>query len=198
MRVDGSVATHIDASVSEGQLVEIMIPEIKDIDNFPENIPLNIVYEDDYLIVVNKPVGMVVHPAPGSPNKTLVNALLHHCGDTLSGVGGSKRPVIVHRIDKDTSGLLVSAKSDFAHQFLARQFENHSVERSYQALCFGVPDNDPRLRGVKGVSFEAGNILKVTTNLARHRTNRQKQAVLFGRASRNYQSTSSRKLWVPV
>ena len=92
VRVDGSVATHIDASVSEGQLVEIMIPEIKDIDNFPENIPLNIVYEDDYLIVVNKPVGMVVHPAPGSPNKTLVNALLHHCGDTLSGVGGSKRP----------------------------------------------------------------------------------------------------------
>ena len=106
VRVDGSVATHIDASVSEGQLVEIMIPEIKDIDNFPENIPLNIVYEDDYLIVVNKPVGMVVHPAPGSPNKTLVNALLHHCGDTLSGVGGSKRPGIVHRIDKDTSGLL--------------------------------------------------------------------------------------------
>ena len=177
------------------------IPEIKDIDNFPENIPLNIVYEDDYLIVVNKPVGMVVHPAPGSPNKTLVNALLHHCGDTLSGVGGSKRPGIVHRIDKDTSGLLVSAKSDFAHQFLARQFENHSVERSYQALCFGVPDaNDPRLRGVKGVSFEAGNILKVTTNLARHRTNRQKQAVLFGagrhaitrvRVLENYGSLSS-------
>ena len=201
VRVDGSVATHIDASVSEGQLVEIMIPEIKDIDNFPENIPLNIVYEDDYLIVVNKPVGMVVHPAPGSPNKTLVNALLHHCGDTLSGVGGSKRPGIVHRIDKDTSGLLVSAKSDFAHQFLARQFENHSVERSYQALCFGVPDaNDPRLRGVKGVSFEAGNILKVTTNLARHRTNRQKQAVLFGagrhavtrvRVLENYGSLSS-------
>ena len=201
VRVGGSVATHIDAPVSEGQLVEIMIPEIKDIDNFPENIPLNIVYEDDYLIVVNKPVGMVVHPAPGSPNRTLVNALLHHCGDTLSGIGGSKRPGIVHRIDKDTSGLLVSAKSDFAHQFLARQFENHSVERSYQALCFGVPDaNDPRLRGVKGVSFEAGNILKVTTNLARHRTNRQKQAVLFGagrhaitrvRVLENYGSLSS-------
>ena len=95
----------------------------------------------------------------------------------------------------------MSAKSDFAHQFLARQFENHSVERSYQALCFGVPDaNDPRLRGVKGVSFEAGNILKVTTNLARHRTNRQKQAVLFGagrhaitrvRVLENYGSLSS-------
>ena len=123
---------------------------------------------------------MVVHPAPGSPNKTLVNALLHHCGDTLSGIGGNKRPGIVHRIDKDTSGLLVSAKSDFSHQFLAKQFENHLVERSYHALCFGVPDaNDPRLRGIKGVSFELGNILKITTNLARHRTNRQKQAVVF-------------------
>ena len=201
MRVDGSVATHVDASVSEGQFVEIIVPQVKEIDNSPENIPLNIIYEDEYLIVVNKPAGMVVHPAPGSPNKTLVNALLHHCGDTLSGIGGSKRPGIVHRIDKDTSGLLVSAKSDFAHQFLARQFENHSVERSYQALCFGVPDaSDPRLRGVKGVSFEAGNILKVTTNLARHRTNRQKQAVLFGagrhaitrvRVLENYGSLSS-------
>ena len=180
MRVDGSVATHVDASVSEGQFVEIIVPQVKEIDNSPENIPLNIIYEDEYLIVVNKPAGMVVHPAPGSPNKTLVNALLHHCGDTLSGIGGNKRPGIVHRIDKDTSGLLVSAKSDFSHQFLAKQFENHLVERSYLALCFGVPDaNDPRLRGIKGVSFELGNILKITTNLARHRTNRQKQAVVF-------------------
>ena len=180
VRVDGSVATHVDASVSEGQFVEIIVPQVKEIDNSPENIPLNIIYEDEYLIVVNKPAGMVVHPAPGSPNKTLVNALLHHCGDTLSGIGGNKRPGIVHRIDKDTSGLLVSAKSDFSHQFLAKQFENHLVERSYHALCFGVPDaNDPRLRGIKGVSFELGNILKITTNLARHRTNRQKQAVVF-------------------
>ena len=180
VRVDEIVATHLDASVCEGQFIEITLPQIEDIDNAPENIPLNIVYEDDSLIVVNKPAGMVVHPAPGSPDKTLVNALLHHCGDTLSGIGGSKRPGIVHRIDKDTSGLLVSAKSDVAHQVLAKQFENHSVERCYQALCFGAPDaNDPRLRGVKGVSFEPGNILKVTTNLARHRTNRQKQAVVF-------------------
>ena len=134
--VDGSVATHIDASVSEGQLVEIMVPEIKDIDNFPENIPLNIVYEDDYLIVVNKPVGMVVHPAPGSPNRTLVNALLHHCGATLSGVGGSKRPGIVHRIDKDTSGLVVIAKNDFTHKHLSDQFASHSIERVYIAVCW--------------------------------------------------------------
>ena len=123
MRVDASVATHLDASVSEGQFVEIIVPQVKEIDNSPENIPLNIIYEDEYLIVVNKPAGMVVHPAPGSPNKTLVNALLHHCGDTLSGIGGNKRPGIVHRIDKNTSGLLVSAKSDFAHQILAKQIE---------------------------------------------------------------------------
>ena len=141
VRVDGSVATHIDASVSEGQLVEIMIPEIKDIDNFPENIPLNIVYEDDYLIVVNKPVGMVVHPAPGSPNKTLVNALLHHCGDTLSGVGGSKRPGIVHRLDKNTSGVMVIAKNNFTHMNLADQFKLHSISRKYQAITWGVPSN---------------------------------------------------------
>jgi 23S rRNA pseudouridine1911/1915/1917 synthase len=110
----------------------------------------------------------------------LVNALLAHCGDNLSGVGGMKRPGIVHRIDKETSGLLVVAKSDAAHQGLAKQFEAHSVERYYRAVVYGVPDaNDPRLRGIKGTSFEPGNILKLTTQLARHKTDRQKQAVLF-------------------
>jgi 23S rRNA pseudouridine1911/1915/1917 synthase len=123
---------------------------------------------------------MVVHPAPGSPSGTLVNALLAHCGDDLSGVGGMKRPGIVHRIDKDTSGLLVVAKTDRAHHSLAAQFEKHTVERQYVAVVYGVPDaNDPRLRGVRGVSFEPGNILKITTQLARHKTDRQKQAVLF-------------------
>ncbi len=131
-------------------------------------------------MVVNKPVGMVVHPAPGSPGGTLVNALLHHCGDSLSGIGGEKRPGIVHRIDKDTSGLLVVAKSDKAHVGLAAQFEKHSVERHYKAIVYGVPDaGDPRLRGLRGVSFEGGNILKITTQLARHKHDRQKQAVLF-------------------
>ena len=123
---------------------------------------------------------MVVHPAPGTPSGTLVNALLAHCGEDLSGVGGVKRPGIVHRIDKDTSGLLVVAKSDAAHQGLAAQFEAHSAERAYKAVVYGVPDaNDPRLRGIRGVSFEPGNILKLTTQLARHKTDRQKQAVLF-------------------
>ena len=137
MRVDGSVATHVDASVSEGQFVEIIIPQVKEIDNSPENIPLNIIYEDEHLIVVNKPAGMVVHPAPGSPNKTLVNALLHHCGDTLSGIGGNKRPGIVHRIDKDTSGLLVVACSNAAYKKLTEMISVKALERRYHAVCEG-------------------------------------------------------------
>ena len=158
----------------------ITVEEAEDSHIGPEDIPLDVIYEDDDLIVINKPAGMVVHPAPGSPSGTLVNALLHHCGADLSGVGGVKRPGIVHRIDKETSGLLVVAKSDVAHQGLAAQFERHTVERYYQALCYGTPDgNDPRLRGVRGASFEPGHILKITTQLARHRTDRQRQAVFF-------------------
>jgi 23S rRNA pseudouridine1911/1915/1917 synthase len=99
-----------------------------------------VVHEDDDLIVIDKPAGMVVHPAPGAESGTLVNALLHHCGERFSGIGGERRPGIVHRIDKDTSGLLVVAKSDRAHHGLAAQFEAHSVDRRYRALCHGVPD----------------------------------------------------------
>jgi 23S rRNA pseudouridine1911/1915/1917 synthase len=123
---------------------------------------------------------MVVHPAPGSPKDTLVNALLYHCQNSLSGIGGEKRPGIVHRIDKDTSGLLVVAKNDKSHHGLARQFEQHSVERVYHAFCHGVPDvASPRLKGVKGVSFEVGSVVKVSTHLARHKHERQRQAVIF-------------------
>jgi 23S rRNA pseudouridine1911/1915/1917 synthase len=177
---DGGVCTDAKYKVAEGAEIAIDVPVADESHIGPEDIPLDVVYEDDDLIVVNKPAGMVVHPAPGTPNGTLVNALLHHCGDTLSGVGGAKRPGIVHRIDKDTSGLLVVAKSDRAHQGLAAQFEKHTVERYYNAVVYGVPDaNDPRLRGVRGVSFEPGNIMKITTHLARHKTDRQRQAVLF-------------------
>ncbi len=179
VRVNGTVEQDPKMKVVEGDIAEITVPEAVQSHIGPENIPLDVVYEDDALIVINKPVGMVVHPAPGTPNGTLVNALLHHCGADLSGVGGQKRPGIVHRIDKDTSGLLVVAKSDQAHHGLAEQFEAHSVERYYQAVVYGVPDaSDPRLRGVRGVSFEPGNILRITTQLARHKTDRQKQAVL--------------------
>lgn len=180
VQIDGEVVTDPRAKVFEDQRVAITVEEAEDSHILAEDIPLEIVFEDDDLVVVNKPSGMVVHPAPGSPSGTLVNALMAHCGDNLSGVGGVKRPGIVHRIDKETSGLLVVAKSDAAHHGLAAQFEKHTVERYYQAIVYGVPDaNDPRLRGVKGASFEAGNILKLTTQLARHKTDRQRQAVKF-------------------
>jgi len=178
--VNGTVVTDPRARLAEGDLVEITVEEASEVDTLPEDIPLVILHEDNDLIVIDKPVGMVVHPAPGTPSGTLVNALLHHFGGNLSGVGGEKRPGIVHRIDKDTSGLLVVAKSDKAHHGLAAQFEAHSVDRHYLAICHGVPDAaDPRLRGVPGVSFETGGILKLTTGLARHKTDRQRQAVLF-------------------
>ena len=178
VRLNGAVASARDKGV-EGDAVEVVVPVADDPETRPEDIPLSIVHEDADLLVVDKPAGMVVHPAPGSPGGTLVNALLHHFGGALSGVGGTRRPGIVHRIDKDTSGLLVVAKSDRAHHGLAAQFEAHSAERRYLALCHGVPDPaDPRLRGIRGVSWE-GAVLKVTTRLARHRTDRQRQAVTW-------------------
>ncbi|WP_039017009.1 RluA family pseudouridine synthase [Halocynthiibacter namhaensis] len=176
----GVVITDQKAKVAEGDVMSIAVPQAVDTHLLPEDIPLDVLFEDDHLIVVNKPVGMVVHPAPGSPSGTLVNALLHHFGGELSGVGGKARPGIVHRIDKDTSGLLVVAKTDKAHQGLAKQFEKHTVERHYHAMVYGVPDAfDPRLRGVKGVNFETSNIMKITTMLARHKHDRQKQQVIF-------------------
>lgn len=127
-------------SVKPGETYRLEIPDAIEAEPAPENIPLSITYEDEHLVVVNKPAGMVVHPAPGSPNGTLVNALLHHCDGSLSGIGGVKRPGIVHRIDKDTSGLLVVAKHDKAHTGLAEQFAAHTVERRYHAVCKGRPN----------------------------------------------------------
>ena len=176
----GAVLDNPRATVAEGDEIDILLPPATTPDTPAQPIALEIRFEDDDLIVLDKPAGMVVHPAPGSPDNTLVNALLHHCGDRLSGVGGERRPGIVHRIDKDTSGLLVVAKSDRAHHGLAAQFEAHTVERRYLALVHGIPDAaDPRLRGTRGVSFESGNILKITSQLARHRTDRQRQAVVW-------------------
>lgn len=178
--LNGTVVTSAKGKVAEGDEIQIVVPVAEESDLVAEDIPLTVIYEDDDLIVIDKPAGMVVHPAPGSPTGTLANALMHHCGDTLSGVGGEKRPGIVHRIDKDTSGLLVVAKSDKAHHGLADQFRAHTAVRYYKAVCYGVPDaNDPRLRGVRGVNFEPGNIMKITTHLARHKTDRQRQAVYF-------------------
>lgn len=134
-----AVVTDPAAKVRAGDVFDIRLPPAEPSEAQPEAIPLNILYEDDALIVVNKPAGMVVHPAAGHGGGTLVNALLAHCGDSLSGIGGVARPGIVHRIDKDTSGLLVAAKSDAAHQALAQAFSVHAIERVYDALAIGAP-----------------------------------------------------------
>ncbi|MFZ1467345.1 MAG: RluA family pseudouridine synthase [Paracoccaceae bacterium] len=177
---DGVAVTDPKARATAGQVWQIRLTPAVPVDVQAQDIPLVVVYEDADLIVIDKPAGMVVHPAPGSPDGTLVNALLHHCGDTLSGIGGERRPGIVHRIDKDTTGLLVAAKSDRAHHGLAAQFEDHSVTRHYLALVHGVPDAaDSRLRGTKGVTVEAGGVIRIATGITRHRTDRQRQAVVW-------------------
>lgn len=137
---DDVIITDNSFKVRIGDTYQITLPEPEAAEPEPEDIALNVAYEDDDLIVVNKPAGMTVHPAPGAGSGTLVNALLYHCRDNLSGIGGVKRPGIVHRIDKDTSGLLVAAKNDSAHQKLAEQFAVHSIERTYLAFVYGVPN----------------------------------------------------------
>ena len=146
-----------------GDVLEIELPEPVSDKAEPENIPLDVVYEDDDIIVVNKPSGMVVHPAAGNPCGTLVNALLYHCKGSLSGIGGVVRPGIVHRIDKDTSGLLVVAKNDDAHNFLSAQLKTHDVSRIYYAIVVGA------------FADESGTI---DAPIGRHPTDRKKMAVL--------------------
>ena len=154
-----------NAKVCAGNEIWIEMPELKQAEIIPENIPLDIIYEDDDIVVVNKPRGMVVHPAPGNWSGTLVNALMYHCGDSLSGINGEIRPGIVHRIDKDTSGLLVVAKNDHAHQSLAEQIKEHSARRQYYAVVYGSPRED------KGI---------INAPIARHRIDRKKMAVCEG------------------
>ena len=123
--------------VAAGDVFEVIMPDLKEISLIPQDIPLDVRYEDSSVIVLNKPRGLVVHPAPGHPDGTLVNALLFHCGDSLSGIGGEKRPGIVHRIDKDTSGLIIIAKNDYAHQFLSAQLADKTLSREYEAVVRG-------------------------------------------------------------
>jgi 23S rRNA pseudouridine1911/1915/1917 synthase len=178
-RENGDVVQTMKTKAHEGEVWLITLPKAAEVAAQPEDIPLDVIFEDDDLIVVNKPAGMVVHPAPGSESGTLVNALLFHFGGNLSGIGGEKRPGIVHRIDKDTSGLLVVAKSDRAHHGLAAQFADHSLERHYRAICYGMPSRgDPRLAGVAGVAFEEGNIVRISGNIARHKADRKRQTVV--------------------
>ena len=134
--VDGSTARK-SCRLLGGEAVAVDLPAPEPMDAQPQDIPLDVVYEDGDVIVVNKPAGLVVHPAPGHPDGTLVNALLHHCGGSLSGVGGQLRPGIVHRIDRDTSGLIIAAKNDAAHQALAAQLADHTLARTYEAVVVG-------------------------------------------------------------
>ena len=169
VEVDGAPVTSTKAKVSAGRAFTINVPPAVEAEAKPQDIPLVVVFEDEHLIVINKPAGMVVHPAAGNPDGTLVNALLHHCKGGLSGIGGVARPGIVHRIDKDTSGLLVVAKSDAAHEGLAHQFADHSIERRYLALCNGHPrPSHGRIEG----------------KIGRSDANRKKMAVLDSAASR--------------
>ena len=156
--------------------ITLEAPEITNIS--AEDLKIEIAFEDEHLIVINKAAGMVVHPAPGSPSGTLVNALMFHCGSSLSGVGGRKRPGIVHRIDKNTSGLLVVAKTDVAHSGLASQFENHSISRHYKAFCYGIINKlDTRLNSHPKIKFEKSETLMISGNISRHRFDRKKMAV---------------------
>lgn len=145
-----------------GETIAVSLPAPACVDIVAQDIPLAIVYEDADVIVVNKPVGLVVHPAPGHPDGTLVNALLYHCGDSLSGIGGELRPGIVHRIDRDTSGLIIAAKNDFAHHALAEQLRDHSLARTYEAVVIG------NLRADSGT---------VDAPIGRHPTDRKKMTV---------------------
>lgn len=154
--------------LSENDMINVKIPKPQELEVIAENIPLDIVYEDNDLLIVNKPKGMVVHPAPGNYSGTLVNALLYHCKNSLSGINGVIRPGIVHRIDKDTSGLLIVAKNDTSHKELAEQIKNHSFTREYEAVVYG------------NLKEDTGTI---NANIARHKTDRKKMAVvpLLGR-----------------
>ncbi|KKC40912.1 pseudouridine synthase [Devosia epidermidihirudinis] len=164
--IDGNTVSEPKYRVTAGETITLVAPPPEDADPLPQDIPLDILYEDDQLIVVNKPVGMVVHPAPGSPDGTLVNALLFHCGDSLQGIGGVRRPGIVHRLDRDTSGVMVAAKTETAHKHLSEQFADHGrtgpLHRAYIAFVWGSTET------AKGI---------VEAPLGRDQNNRLKQAV---------------------
>ena len=165
---DGNVlvngkAARASLKVKEEDVVSFSIPDKILPDIVPENIPLDILYEDDDVLVVNKPKGMVVHPAPGHYTGTLVNAIMYHCGNSLSGINGVMRPGIVHRIDRDTTGSVIVCKNDRAHQSIAAQLKDHTIVRRYVAICYGVPDRDD---------------FTIVGNIGRDKNDRKKMAVV--------------------
>ena len=169
VQIGDAVAKSASTKVTQGAAFRLEVPPAVEAEAQPQDIPLDVAFEDEHLIVINKAAGMVVHPAAGNPDGTLVNALLHHCGGSLSGIGGVARPGIVHRIDKDTSGLLVVAKSDAAHEGLAAQFADHSIHRRYLAVTAGTP------KPAEGT---------IDARIGRSDANRKKMAVLEKNSSR--------------
>jgi 23S rRNA pseudouridine1911/1915/1917 synthase len=162
-RIDLKPVREPSRKVKAGETIDVLLPEAEAATPLPQHIALTILYEDADLLVLEKPAGLVVHPAPGNPDMTLVNALLAHCGDSLSGIGGVKRPGIVHRLDKDTSGVMVAAKNDVTHQALSAAFASHDIDRSYKALVWGAPT--PASGMIEG-------------NIGRSPLNRKKMAVV--------------------
>jgi len=176
--LSGQTVTEPSGRVKAGQIFALRLPEAESAIPLPQDIPLTILYEDASVIVINKPAGMVVHPAPGNADGTLVNALLYHCGSSLTGIGGVARPGIVHRIDKETSGILVVAKTDTAHAHLSAQFADHSVDRTYRAFVWGGPvPLEDRIEGAIG----------------RHPTDRKRMAITAkGKPAVTYYETLAR------
>ena len=161
--------TKANYKLREKDVIDVTVPEVKEVEILPEDIPLDILYEDEDVIVVNKPQGMVVHPAPGHTSGTLVNALMFHCGDDLSGINGEKRPGIVHRIDKDTSGVLMIAKNDMAHQSLAAQLAEHSITRKYNAVVYnGFNEDEGTVNKPIGRNPQDRKKMAVTEKHSRH------------------------------
>ena len=161
--------TKANYKLREKDVIDVTVPEVKEVEILPEDIPLDILYEDADVIVVNKPQGMVVHPAPGHTSGTLVNALMFHCGDDLSGINGEKRPGIVHRIDKDTSGVLMIAKNDMAHQSLAAQLAEHSITRKYNAVVYnGFNEDEGTVNEPIGRNPQDRKKMAVTQKHSRH------------------------------
>jgi len=174
--VDNQSGKWGSSKVRTGMNIIVNVPEPENLELVPENIPLDIIYEDEYLLVINKKAGIVVHPASGNLTGTVVNAVLYHCGDSLLGIGGVKRPGIVHRIDKDTSGLLVIAKTDNAHNGLSELFKTHNINRIYNAFVWGIPN--PR----NG---------KINAPIGRHKNDRKKMAVLHENDSTGKNATTN-------
>ncbi|MSO98851.1 MAG: RluA family pseudouridine synthase [Rhodospirillaceae bacterium] len=162
VQIAGRADVHAATTLKANDVVAVVIPQPVRIELAAQALNLDVVFEDEHLIVINKPAGLVVHPAAGNPDRTLVNALLAHCGDSLRGIGGELRPGIVHRLDKDTSGLLIAAKSGAAHEHLSEQFANHTIERAYDALVWGIP------KPAKGV---------IAGQIGRSATDRKKMSV---------------------